>query len=297
MSRPRYVIFAPYYRPTNGGAIVMHKLCHTLNELGENAVICPLRGLHWGGLRKRIREYFFPPHFTTDPALNTPVVNMRRAAAGDIVIYPEMTGNNPLRARNAVYWLLDRPSYRDRKVTPDKRDMFVIYDHRCDEPALTGGTAQTLFLFALNTTYKKTNHAPRNGSCYMMRKGKGQPIVHPVEDSIKIDGMTHDEINQIFNEREIFYSYDEMSSYSQYAAICGCTSVVIPWHFKDQAEFVAEYPLSRYGVAYGEENIPHAIATQHLVEGYLRQCEEDGVQSVRDFVASSRRHFGFDQAS
>lgn len=158
---------------------------------------------------------------------------------------------------------------------------------------MTGGHAATLFLFSVNTTYNKTNDGPRSGSCYLVRKGAGRPLVHDLAGSIKIDGLPHDEVNRIFNEREIFYSYDEMSSYSQFAAICGCTSVVIPRHFKDQAEFVASYPLSRYGVAYGEENIPHALATRHLVEGYLKECEESGIQSVRDFIAITRQKFGF----
>lgn len=297
MVAPRYVIYTPSYKPTSGGAIVQHRLCHTLNVLGENAVVSHMPALKWGGLRRRLKQSLKPEPFVTSPELDTPVMPERKAQPDDIVLYPEIARNNPLRGRNVVHWLLNRPSFHDRTVHAGPRDLFFKYDDRCDEPELTKGKAQTLFLFARNQTYSQTNHGARSGTCYMVRKAKGQPMVHDMQDSLPVDDMPHDELNRVFNQRKTFYCYDEMSSYSQFAALCGCISVVIPWHFKDQADFVANYPLSRYGVAYGEENIPHAKATMHLVEGYLKECEESGIQSVRDFIAATRQHFGFPPAS
>ncbi len=293
MPAPRYVIYTPPYESANGGAIVMHQLCHKLNELGEDAVICPMPPLRWGGIRKRILDWLFPAPYTSNPVYKTPLIAKSRIMKTDIVVYPELVVDNPLKATNVVYWLLNRPSFTNRKLSPGPRDLFFKYDDRCDEPELTRGKAITLFLFSVNKTYQQTNFGLRQGSCYLIRKGIGRPMVHNLQGSIKIDNLNHEEISRIFNEREVFYSYDELSSYSQFAAVCGCTSVVIPKHFKDQAEFIEEYPLSRYGVAYGEENIPHAIATRHLVADYLKKLEGDGVQSVRNFIETTHKHFGF----
>ena len=297
MTAPRYVIYTPSYSPLVGGPIVQHKLCHTLNKLGENAVVCHMPAPNWGGRRRRLMQWLKPRPFATSPDLDTPVMRERKARPNDIVLYPELAGNNPLRARNVVHWLLNRPSFHDRTVHAGPRDLFFKYDDRCDEPELTKGKAQTLFLFTPNPSYRQTNHGPRSGSCYMIRKAKGQPLVHDLTDSLLVDDVPHKELNVLFNQRKTFYCYDEMSSYSQFAALCGCISVVIPWHFKDQADFIANYPLSRYGVAYGEENIPHALATMHLVEGYLKDCEQSGIQSVRDFISVTRRQFGFPAAT
>jgi hypothetical protein len=293
MPAPRYVIYTPRYESTNGGAIVMHKLCHLLNQMGQEAVVCAMAPLIWGSRRQRLYRRLFPKPFVTNPDFQTPRVKPGQLRPTDIVIYPELAGSNPLQARNVVYWLLNRPNFAIHPLVPSPGDLFFKYDDRCDEPELTGGKAVTLFLFSVNTTYRQTNFGSRQGSCFLVRKGVGRPLIHPIEGSVKIDGMPHDEVNRVFNEREIFYAYDEVSSYSQFAAICGCTSVVVPHQFKDQAEFAAAYPLSRYGVAYGEENIPHALATRHLVADYLRACEEDSLRQVRDFVSITQKHFGF----
>lgn len=217
----------------------------------------------------------------------------RMALPGDIVIYPELVSDNPLGAHHVGRWLLNRPSFFERKLIVGPGDLFFKYDDRCDEPELTKGKAQTLFLFSRNKSYSRTNFGPRTGSCYMLRKAKGRPLVHDLNDCLLVDDMSHQDLNREFNARKTFYCYDEMTTYSQFAALCGCESVVIPWHFKDQADFVANYPLSRYGVAYGQENIAHAQSTMHLVKGYLDDCEESGTQSVRDFVRVTRKHFGF----
>lgn len=293
MPAPRYIIYTPSYSAAIGGVIVEHKLCHTLNQLGETAFVAPMPVKSYGGRRKRMMRWLFPPPFRTLPGLDTPVLQARKATDNDIVLYPELAGNNPLSAKNVVHWLLNRPSFHNRKVHAGPDDLFFIYDDRCDEPELTKGKAETLFLFSPNPTYRRTNFGPRKGSCYMVRKAKGRPLVHDLTDSIQVDNLSHEDMNRVFNECETFYCYDEMSSYSQFAAICGCTSVVIPWHFKDQAEFVASYPLSRYGVAYGEENIPHAIATQGQVADYLLECERNGLDSVRNFIKVTRKAFGF----
>jgi hypothetical protein len=298
---PRYVIYTPTYENTSGGAMVMHRLCHTLNQLGEKAVVCGMPSFVWGGRLQRFRDRFFPKPFATNPDFQTPVIKWWQVRATDIVMYPELVADNPLRAQNVVRWLLNKPSYwksnkilsKAGTIIAGPTDLFFKYDDRCEEPELTGGKAESLFLFSLNRLYCQTNFGARNGTCYMVRKGSNKPLTHDLEDSLKIDDLSHEEIKKIFNEREIFYAYDELSSYSQFAAICGCISVVVPGLFKDQAEFMASYPLSRFGVAYGEENIPHAIATRHLVSDYLKACECEGVQTVRNFVESTRKHFGF----
>lgn len=290
--QPRYVIHCLPYNPNNGGEIVLHKLCHVLNQMGEIAVLHRMPPFHGNSWRKKLRNWSHPQKYVTDPTLTTPVTLDRYAQPNDIVIYPEIVTGNPMRARNVVRWLLNRPSFVGWKVDPGPDDLFFKYDLRCDEPAMTKGLAPLLFLFSANATYRQTNFGARHGSCYMFRKSKDRALVHDLNDSLLLDGLSHDEINRAFNERDIFYCYDEMSSYSQFAAICGCTSIVIPSLYANREEFAKNYPLSRYGVAYGLDDIDHARATRHLVSDYLLRFEQDGLESVRNFITTTRQAFG-----
>jgi hypothetical protein len=42
MHHKKIIIFAPDYNPDSGGAIVLHKLCHLINQLGREAYLFPL---------------------------------------------------------------------------------------------------------------------------------------------------------------------------------------------------------------------------------------------------------------
>jgi hypothetical protein len=290
-TRPRYVVHAPSYTSTSGGTLVLHWLARILHEMGEQVVISPMQIFPQNGLRRKLRVWMAPPPYEQEPGSPVPVSRVWRARRNDIVLYPEIAQHNVLRARNVAWWLLNRPSLFNIRVSAGPRDVFFTYDPRCDEPELTGGKTQPLFLFKMNQIYRRTNFGPRKGSCYLLRKGHAKPIVHDLAGSVLIDDMSHEEVARVFNERETFYCYDEMSSYAQFAAVCGCTSIVIPGLFADREAYVENYPLSRYGVAYGDADIAHALATQDQVAGYLLQCERDGIDTVRAFVDLTKRRF------
>ncbi|MDT8345616.1 MAG: hypothetical protein RQ752_14425, partial [Thermohalobaculum sp.] len=111
-------------------------------------------------------------------------------------------------------------------------------------------------------------------------------------DAVCVDGMNHEEINDVFNRSDVFYSYDEATMYSQYAALCGCLSVVIPSLFPSRESWVQAHELARYGIAYGLNDLEHAHRTRHLVEGLLKAEESKGRDTVRNFIALTRDRFG-----
>ena len=82
----KFVIWTWDYNKHVGGVRVLHKLCDTLNSLGQEAyVTCEI----------------------TNPEFDTPKIDV-----GDIdfentvVIYPECIYDNPLGAKHVVRWLL-----------------------------------------------------------------------------------------------------------------------------------------------------------------------------------------------
>ena len=293
---PRYLVVAPPYSPDQGGAIFLHQLVHALNQLGAPAALWPIRQLARHQLLDRARDLlrrpsrlWRPPAFATSPALDTPVATPAQLTRDSIVVYPEIVLGNPLKARHVVRWLLYRPGLRDPyQFGPD--EMFFRAGEMSDLPDLTGG-APDLFLWALNPAYRDEGRTDRKGACFLVRKGDQKPRIPQTEGAIQIDGLPHEEIAAIFNRCEVFYSYDEASFYSQYAAICGCRSVVVPGLYPSRQDWVREHPVAEFGVAYGLDDLAHADATRHRVIDLLRAKEAAGLETVRTFITLTAARF------
>lgn len=294
--RPNYIVFAPGYDPDSGGSIFLHQLVHALNQLGETALLwnwqarylTPMQRLN--GVLKRPSLLWKTRPYARDPSLNTPLAVPSDLRSSSIVVYPEVTLDNPLRAKHVVRWLLYRPGIRNPySFGPD--EMFFRAGEMSDLPELTGG-APELFVWRINPAYRDEGRRDRKGACFIVRKGEAKPRIAETAEAIQIDGMSHAEIANVFNRCEVFYSYDEATLYSQYAAICGCDSVVVPGFYPSREAWVRSHELARYGVAYGLDDLPHMRATRHLTLGVLQAQEAKGMQSVQNFVELTQNRFG-----
>ncbi|WP_299721951.1 hypothetical protein [uncultured Tateyamaria sp.] len=294
--RPNYLIFAPSFDPDSGGAIFLHQLAHVLDSLGEDVRLWPwtmekLSTPAW--LKKLSRKpsaLWKTPKFDLNPELNTRIARSGDLRPDSIVVYPEVTLGNPLGARNVVRWLLYRPGLKDPYAFTEN-EMFFRAGEMSDLPDLTGG-APDLYVWNRNPMYRNEQRADRAGACYMVRKGHDKPRIPETENAICIDGMSHAEVAEVFNRCDVFYSYDEATMYSQFAAICGCLSVIVPGLYASRDDWVAAHPMGRYGVAYGLDDLDHARATQSQVGDMLDEKERDSRQTVEAFVARTQSAFG-----
>lgn len=299
--RPRYLVVAPPFNPDSGGAIFLHELVHALNLLGAPAALWPIHRRPYPTRRAAVRAYvrkpsllWRAPAFAVEPGRDTPVATRGDLRADSIVVYPEITLGNPLGARNVVRWLLYRPGLRDPfQFGPD--EMFFRAGEMSDLPDLTGG-APDLFVWRINPVYRNEGRGDRAGACYIVRKGEGKPQIPETEGAVRIDGLSHPEIAAIFNRCATFHSYDEATFYSQYAAICGCTSVVVPGLYASREDWVRHHPPGRYGIAYGLDDLDHARATQHLTITSLQEQEAAGLDTVRNFLRLTEARFGQGQS-
>lgn len=314
-ARPNYIVYAPGFDPDSGGSIFLHQLVHGLNQVGENAFLWHWQEPTddtWQELWQRFRLDFRqvlvsilrrpsllwkrpiyrrkPDRgFASGPNLDTPIATSGDLKSDSIVVYPEVTLGNPLRAKNVVRWLLYKPGLRN-EYRFSQHEMFFRAGEMSDLPEVTGG-APELFVWQINAAYKNENRPDRKGACFIVRKGADKPRIPETADAVQIDGLSHEAIAEIFNRCEVFYSYDEATLYSQYAAICGCTSVVLPGFYKSRSDWVKSHEMARFGVAYGLEDVEHALATRHLTLGLLQAQEAKGIESVKNFVALTQRRF------
>ncbi len=290
-SSVKYIVYAPSFTADSGGTIFLHELVHALNTLGEQAYLWPMKPIFRQRFHNRIFNRIFPPPFQCNPQLDTPVARRSDIDEKTIVVYPEIVPGNPLQARHVARWLLYKPGERHPYEFTEGELFFRAFE-KADLPELTGG-APELFLWKINRIYRNENRPDRSGVCYLLRKGAYKERIPETEvpGAICIDDLGPAEINDIFNRCEVFYSYDEATMYSQYAAICGCLSIVVPGEHASREEWAAQHDLYRYGVAYGIEDAGHALATRDKVLGMLEEKEKAGLDTVRSFIALTKERF------
>ena len=284
----KFVIATGSFDERSGGILVLHLLCQRLTEAGEDASLWPMdrpRWQFWRNPRRYIGWLGYhitrrQGRFNKGPFANR--LARGRDLADAVVIYPEVVTGNPLCARAVVRWLLHKPGFHSGRIGFGADDLLFFFQKAFYEPALGDYGDNRLALTWWNEVYRLTNHGERNGSCYLIKKGHGRPIVHDLKDSVLIDTMTAAEKADIFNKTKYFYCYDPYTLYARYAALCGCIPIIIPEPGMSRDQWVP-YEEERYGVAYGEEEIDWAIATRDRL---LRQIELD-----QDVEATILRRF------
>lgn len=294
----KFIVFADSFDERNGGVIALHRLCDLLNRAGQTARLWPARlPLHDPQRRLASARDFFRYHrrawrrpYKTGPGFNAPIATPDDLA-GAVIVYPEIVSGNPLRAQHVVRWLLHKPGFHKGRYEYGSGDRYFFYQKAFDEPALNPHGDNLLKVIHLrDDVYRQTNFGPRQGSCYILRKGKGREIVHELKDSILVDRLSHHELAALCNRVETCISYDAYTMYSQFAALCGCVSVVVPEPGVSRAQWYPD-PRDRYGVAYGFDDVDAARQTQALLLPHLKAQESAANSSVASFITKCANYF------
>jgi hypothetical protein len=274
----KFVIYTYDYSPGVGGIKVMHKLCDMLNANGFEAYLMPIH----------IRDDFY-----TCSDYNTPLITQEILDDLDnaVVIYPEGILYNPLNAKNVVRWILG-PFDQNAAGTYGKDDLIYWYmDYYYND--YLGQKSNQLFISEFHSEMFTNAGYERSGSCYTIRKSKSIPNVHP-EDSIFIPFEAAGNLTglaELFNRTERFYCYDNYTFLFTQAAMCGCISVVIPDGTKTKEEWLDGSRLYKYGIAYGEDDIPRALATLPLMFREIDQIKLEMNEQVIKFTEHCQNYF------
>lgn len=301
----KFLIVAPTYNDINGGAIVLHKLCHLLNSNGFEAAIYPYFGQetynsdnflsHTRDIAKTIIKKYWRG-FDTNEAFDTPIVYKVSKLCQTIVVYPEIIIGNPLNASNVVRWFLCEPGFHKQNISFSQRDLLVDFNSFLNGYRFPGANIYTDNLYITHMPLEHYNLdgaldvSERQGCAYALRKGRDRPDIKVEDDWILIDGLPHSEVAKIFKKVKVFYSYDMYTAYSQFATMCGADSVVLPragvscqqW-FSDESK--------RYGVAYGKDDIHFARKTRDQMYFTVLNREKDSQNKVLKFADYAREFF------
>ena len=286
----RFIIYSPPYNENNGGAIVLHRLCHLINSLGFKAYFFSNKTPIYNENKPissaiRLVAYTIKAKFKprTNPHFLTPVANTINSKT-DIVIYPEIVDGNPLKAKNIVRWFLHKPGHLTGNINYGEGELYFYFQESFNDVSLNPDWDNKLrVLYLFDDIYKQTNFEPRKGSCYMLRKGAHKKLVHDASKSTLIDGLSHKKIAQIFNQVETFISYDSRTLFVHYAVMCGCKSIIIPDDGVDIEKWQPEKEL-RSGVAYGFDDTKRAEETRDLQIEMLKKEEYESINDTNKFV-------------
>ncbi|WP_279131733.1 WavQ [Photobacterium phosphoreum] len=298
MKKTKIIIFAPSYDENIGGIIVLHHLCHLINksELNVEAYIKPSFNNYMmtGDFIKDIKSYLKivwrkvlnKYYFKNKKEFNTPLYNKNKISDEDIVIYSEMVLGNPLKAKNVVRWLLHKPGYHSGHIYYETGELYfrfqkgLVNNFDLGLSKLSDNSLYTpCFPFEI---YNIKNVAEiRMGTAYSIRKGKNKIHDQHPNDAICIDGLSHEDIANIFKKVKRFISYDIYSGYMTFAVLCGCEVIVIPDEGISKIEWFPDEE-KRYGFAYGFDDLEWANKTRELRLPYMKSINVDVQKNVDD---------------
>ena len=218
-----------------------------------------------------------------------------------ITIYPEVISGNPFNAKNVVRYVLYYPGWHagDKEYSDD--ELIITYNNEyVKDTKYDNSFVLTVLNPKLNIM--KNHNKKRNKIGLLVRKCKDfeykMSLLNQYKHLLKLPVISiDDEINKctdlrnlskIYNTISLFISFDPHTYHSKMAALCGCTSVVIPSKEISNEEF---YNVQKYGVAYGFENIDFAKLTYSKMIDDLKHMEQNTFTQCANFVKLIQNHF------
>lgn len=292
----KILIYSPAFNDKIGGIVVLHKLCHILNELNRECFLYPMysdEGFYkknWFDaflMQLKMLKYRNIDNFNTNSFFKTPVLkqSLKKFNWDNwIVIYPEIVLGNPLGAKNVVRWLLHQPGFHTGKIQYGPSELYIKYNTAIRDfnylDSIMADTHLKIIHYPREYYNLENISDERTGTAYCLRKGSHKKIQHNLENSILIDDLPHNEIAAIFKKVKRFISYDTYTAYSVFAVLCGCESVVVPDDNVSEEEWYPN-PTDRFGIAYGMDKVAEANLTKNKVIQHVIDEENKNVDRVR----------------
>ncbi len=235
----RYAIYAPPYSNSSAGVRVLHRLCHFLNTLGEEAYV------------------------TTDqshPHWNTPFTDV--VTPDTVVVYPEIVAGNPLGGARVVRYCLNAPALIGGEIKFADSEMVFYYEKRYHDQARAAtndrdfSTDRLVRIAVIEPEiFYPDKSIKRDLNCFYVGKARLRAGNYfKLQDESQFVPITWDSPNSrrslatLLRRCQVLVSYDDATSLLMEALICGTEARVI-----DQTKgnmYVYTYDTSEYATRY-----------------------------------------------
>ena len=268
----------PVYVDYIGGVTVAHTLANVISSLGENVYLYAnsthpnynINCIPWGTAINFDNE-------------NTVVILI--AGAGEHTYLPNIP-DYILNAKNIVRWLVNHQV----KEYPKENKFYKF--HKYWNTVVSQKIDGYLSVIEVDENIFYNKNQSRKGTCYLIKgnlEEEPERAVHTVNDFCIDEHLYRvpsqermKYLSEIFNTYERFISYTPLTFTSVLAALCGCTSIIIPKSNFNKQKWLDEIWCSKYGIAIGMEDIPRALETLSLVpsmiENYRKNTQPSQVQ-------------------
>lgn len=263
----QFLIWSPDYNDNSGGVMCLHLLAKELASFGEDVYISSKKTLKNSAV-KSIHSHGNE-------------LQLDRIMA----IYPEIINGNPYNCKYVTRWLLNTPGVIGGDGKYGESDLIYKYCeffNAPDESKVSG------FLRTLEPKFEIffDKNQNRKGDCYLIKKGKNKSLDKHSDNDLNLDSWISDQyLSEVFNSRQRFISYDSITFHSVQAALCGCLSIIIPDNNISKEEYFKRSPLCKYGIAYGMDDIEHALKTQHLVKDHILSMKNECTLLVKSYIS------------
>lgn len=274
-----YYIYGLDYRQSSAGVRVLHYLCHSLNELGEEA-------------------YIFAN--STSPYLRTPLLTeeimLRHASINrmPIAIYPEIVPGNPMQAPVTARWILNKPGHIGGDAVHHPDELLFVYQQKYTPE---GTKTYPLYIPAVNSRiFNDWNNAyegKRQGACYYAHKFLhfGGMLTHHAKGATSLCQdipRSHEEIADILRRSEVLYSYEPSAIVSE-ALQCGCPVVIVPSEYISKNYSYDE--LTGPGVEIGTDDQALARAKETIKNQNVQLQHRHARLTIERFIELTQQTF------
>lgn len=200
-----YLVAAPFFDKTNGGAMVLHKFAEALREKGQEVHLVQ----------------------SNDPSYNYPDAPRLPDSIG---VYPEITWGNPMNTKTVVRWVLNTPGKLRGPTEYPSTDLIFPFSELFNSMNLPN--ERVLFFPILDTDLFRDEGKERDKVAYYVGKGWRFSFYEETsQDSIEISrNHTLDQtvLKDLLNTCKVMYSYDNITAMTEIARLCGCPAVIVP---------------------------------------------------------------------
>lgn len=251
-----YLVWSFDYYLDSAGQKVMHRLCHELNEAGQQAYVA------------------YPKR---NPAWNTPY--HEGPLSGDwIAIYPEIVKGNPWKAPRVVRYVLNNPGKLGGDKTYDPSEIVYVYSELFNDIGVP--PERIMYLPAIELDIYFDRHLPRDIEVFYVGKGKQTrdlPGAIEITNDLKRDQAL---LAETLNRATVMHCFDNVTAMVLIARLCGCGVSIIP---------NGEYDWSQYDRWVGWDGLRWDETPPPFDSGVIRQKQLDSYERFRerlgDFIA------------
>ena len=285
-----------------GGIVAMHYLAYLLAKEGHNVYIfCkpeyPHENIHY--LKSWRSKRLKGEGINSEEAEIRTWENFSYDNNNTVSIYDQDIKWNWFGTHHVARWLVYTA---DKNIVNTWGKDDSIFSYGQQKEMLKGIDKKTINLIAMDMHLDKFNNqdGKRDGLCYLLHKHtspNAKIFLKELNATDLSNWKTSSDylkyLNEEFNKHEYFICYDQLSFWPQIAAICGCKVIIMNVEDNPNAyydynttpkEYRLENPLKKYGVAFGFNDLQHAINTQHLVEDHLKEINQDNLETVKNFI-------------